>query len=489
MRDSLLQTVSPESVGISSGAISDYIDGVIGRGVNLHSFIMMRHGKICAEGYCPPYTEDRLQRMYSMSKSFTAIAVGLMIDEGKISLNDKVADYFPEYMPENPHPYVLSMTIEDLLKMATPFTLTNHHDKGGPWVKTFFNSVVTHAPGSTFLYATAAPHTLCALVEKISGMSMLDFMRTRLLDEIGFSKESYCIKGTDGYSWGGSGIMATLRDLAKVASVLLNGGSFRGRQLISEEYVKRATSCRIYTPPRNAYLGGGYGYQIWMMKDGGFAFHGQGSQYAVCFPEKDFLFCCTAGEQGSEINDYLIVEQLYETVLPVIGESLDENPDALIALRNKCAQMQLKTQCGAGSSPMVESINGRSFILDENPMDISELTFSFFDKRGVLSYRRAGEDKKIEFGFGQNVEFLFPEKHYYGEQIGVPSGKEYRAYASAGWVNPETLIIRIMTLDEYLGTLTMRFSFKDDDITVLMGKNAEWFFDEYQGIAGGKMVH
>ena len=146
----------------------------------------------------------------------------------------------------------------------------------------------------------------------------------------------------------------------------------------------------------------------------------------------------------------------------------------------------------SGSTALSENllkfyVNGKEYKLYENPMDISKVSFSFSEKRGTLTYNRAGSEKKIEFGFGEDVSFSFPETHYYGEQIGVPSGKKYRAYGSAGWVDESTLMIRVATLDDYLGRLTMRFSFKDDDVSILMGKNAEWFFDEYQGLAGGKM--
>ena len=106
MKDTVLKTTTPESVGISSKVIREYIESLIERGVNLHSFLVMRDGKICAEGYCPPYTEDKLQRMYSISKTFSSAAIGMMVTEGRIKLSDKITDYFPEYVPENPHKYL-----------------------------------------------------------------------------------------------------------------------------------------------------------------------------------------------------------------------------------------------------------------------------------------------------------------------------------------------------------------------------------------------
>lgn len=489
MKDTKLTKTSPESVGIPSETIRNYIEALIERGVNLHSFLVLKNNKICAEGYCPPYTEDKLQRMYSISKTFTSIAIGLLADEGKISLKDKIVNYFPDYLPENPHKWLLDMTIEDLLKMSTCFTETLHRSGGGPWVKSYLNCPVTHPAGTVFIYDTAGTHTLCAVVERVTGMKMLDYMRTRFLDKIGFSKDAWCIKGTDGYSWGGSGILATLRDLAKFASTVMHGGRFDGKQLLSEEYVKKATSKQIFN---DEYANGclwneGYGYQIWILKDGAFAFRGMGSQHAICFPDKDLIFCCTADNQGAELWDRLIYEELYRRLLPYVGnEKLAENEAELTKLEQMCSEMKLPVVKGEKDSPLRESVNGVTYILDDGPVQISKLCFSFDGDEGKLTYFTPRGEKQILFGFGKHMEYEFPEDHYFYEQIDVPSGKGYRAWSSAAWADEHTLVLRTETLDEYLGNFTATFSFKGDEIGVIIVKTAEFFFDEYPGVCGGR---
>lgn len=486
MKDNKLATATPESLGISSGAVRDYIEALIGRGVNLHSILVMRKGKICAEGYCPPYTEDKLQRMYSISKSFTSAAIGLMVTEGRISLDDKITDYFPEYLPENPHKWLLDIRIEDLLKMASAHIHTKHFDKGGPWVKEYLNCPVNHPPGTFFLYDTAASHILCALVEKLSGMTMLEYMRKKM-SEVGLSEDAWCIKGTDGYSWGGSGVMATLRDLAKFALVMSNGGSFEGKQLIDADYVKKATTAQIFNDQftNGVRWATGYGYQIWTIEGDGFAFRGMGSQHAICFPKQELIVCCTCDNQGAELKDRLIYEELYRRLLPALGEPMEENAEEYKKLQKVCSEMKLALVKGEKDSLYRDKVNGSVYVLEENRMEISELCFEFSDDEGVMKYVTPRGNKEIRFGFEKHVEYIFPETHYYGEQINVPSGKGYRTWSSAAWTDDHTLVIRTETLDEYLGNFTATFSFKGAEIGVVMNKTAEWFFEEYWGHAGG----
>lgn len=492
MKDTMLKTVSPESVGISSKAINDYIDYLGKRGVNIHSFLMIRHGKICAEGYYGSYTEDKLQRMYSISKTFTSAAIGLMVDEGKIKLTDRIADYFPEYVPENPHQALLDITIEDMLKMAVAFCWdstnpgTMHNDQSKNWARSFFEAKVTHPSNTGFLYDTAASHVMAALVEKLSGKKMMEYMRDKLFDPIGFSKDAWCIEGPEGSSWGGSGVMATLRDLAKFALVFLNKGKFNGQQLISEEYITKATSKQLDLDVFEGTFWTDYGYQVWIMKDYGFCFRGMGSQHAICVPEKDFIFCCTADNQYFPRLDSLIYEELLDHLVPSITDEVLTEGEDYESLKEKCANLKLQIQRGELTSPWMDKVNGVVYNVEDNPMGVSKIRLSFEKDKGKLDYTTPRGDKTIYFGFGKQEEYLFPETHYYGKRIGEPSGEMYRALSSAAWTDEHKLVILTHTIDEYLGNITMSFGFKDDCVGIMMRKNAEWFFNEYHGYALGK---
>lgn len=486
MKDRVLETATPESVGIPSGVIADYITYLAERGVNLHSILIMRGEKICAEGYCEPYSEEIVQRIYSCSKSVTSIAVGLLLGEGKINLNDKISDYFPEALPENPHEWVMDIRIKDTLMMSNAFANTHHNPRSMPWVKQFFHSEPTHPPRTQFIYDTAGSHTLCALVEKLTGKTMVEYIREKL-SPLGISDDAWCIKGTDGYSWGGSGVVMTLRDMAKLLMLVKNGGSFDGVQLLPEDYAKEAIAYHNFNDPETKGLRWdvGYGYQIWRMQQGGFAFRGMGSQHAVCFPEQDLIVCCTSDNQGTEIWDRLFFEGIYERLLPALTVPLEENEEDFKRLKEVCA-LKIPIVKGEYDSPLIKEINGACYTLEPNPMEISQLSFEFNENGGMLHYLTPRGEKEIPFGYGKPVSYTFPETHYYGERIGIPSGKGYLAHTSGAWKNDKTIVLRTHTSGCYLGNITMTFGFDEDKIGIRMHKTAEWFFNEYTGLAGGK---
>jgi len=484
-----LEVVTPESIGLPSSAVLRFIERLEKKQLCMHSFIMLRHGKIAAEGYYPPFHKDKFHRMYSISKTFVAVAVGLMADEGLISLDDKIADYFTEMLPENVHPYIAAMTIRDLLMMATPFDNDTYNQHDENWVWTFFNTPPTHPPGTIFSYNTAATVTLTALVEKLTGMNFLDYMRPRLLDVIGFSKDAWCIKRPEGGSWGGSGVLCTPRDLAKFALVLLNKGKWGDRQLVSEQYVTEAVSRQIDNSVNSKYpeLCFGYGYQIWRTRNSGFALLGMGSQYAVCLPDKDFILVTTCDSQSFDTGYCDVLDSLWEEIYPFLNnETLPDNPVDYKKLTDKISKLEMPPVNGKLTSPVAEAVSGIKYRLNPNPMGISHVRFTFEGKAGRMEYKNATGEHCINFGFGSYIEGKFPEKHYYGEQIGKQSGSCYDCVASAAWADERTLIIHVYIVDIYCGTLKINVTFKENEISLLMMKVAEWFLDEYHGFAGGQ---
>ena len=273
MQSTLLEHAAPESLGIPSRAIIGFLDELAALCFPMHSILLARHGKLAAEGYCPPFDAGRRHRMYSVSKSFTSVAVGLLIGEGKLHLDDRAADFFPEYLPDHPHPYILEATIRHLLMMATFNEVSAYNFQTPNFVRAFFdNRFAKHKPGTVFRYDTAATNTLCAIVEKLTGKRMVEYMRP-LFDEIGVSKDICSLETPEGGSWTGSGILATPRDLMRFGLLCLNRGAWDGRQLVSREYMTAATSWQIDTTVARNNQGpsDGYGYQFWMLGDGGFA--------------------------------------------------------------------------------------------------------------------------------------------------------------------------------------------------------------------------
>jgi CubicO group peptidase (beta-lactamase class C family) len=478
---------SPERVGIPSSAILNFIERIDKQQICMHGFMLVRKGQIAAEGYWAPYQADSMHRMYSISKSFVALAIGLMIDEGKLSLEDRVARFFADKAPQDLHPYLAEATVRDLLMMSTPHDTNSYNRHDRDFAATFFHKKPSHPPGTIFSYDTAATVVLGTIVERISGVPFLTYMREPLLDPIGFSNDAWCVQTPEGTSWGGSGVICRLRDMAKLAYVCLNNGRWQDEQLISEAYIRAATSKQIDNSLLNHRFG--YGYQIWMLRDNGFAFRGMGSQFAFCFPEQEFIFACNADTQGDGSSGEEIENAFYEEIYSKLQPSpLPDNSETNARLNETIAGLKILPQRGSLSSSFKEKVDGKWYRLNDNPMQMTRTRFVFDGEDGVWEYVNATGAHQLRFGIGRTVSGLFPETHYFGERIGTPSGRGYQCLSSAAWVEEHKLNLLVYITDDYLGTLKISFAFKDDQISIYAVKVAEWFLDEYTGFAGGELA-
>ena len=208
-------TFTPEEAGIPSSALIRFLNALKRQRVCLHSFLIIRHNKIAYEANWSPMNSTELHRMYSVSKSFVSVAIGMLQEEGKISLDDKIVDYFPEYNVNNLHPYHKNATIKDMLKMSSLFDDQPYDGaKDLDWISTFFHTKPQHESGSIMCYDTMATILCSVIVEKVTGKKLLDYMRPAFLDPIGFSEDAWCVETPCGHSWAGSGIMCSTRDLA-----------------------------------------------------------------------------------------------------------------------------------------------------------------------------------------------------------------------------------------------------------------------------------
>ena len=471
----ILSYVTPESQGVPSEAIISFMDDLEQNNMNMHSFMLIRNGKILAECYWPYFSADKKHRMFSVSKSFTSVAIGMMIDEGRISLDDKVADFFPEYLPENPHPYILQATVRHLLTMSTfnPSTSSGHDD----WVKAFFyDPREKHEPGTRFFYDTSATNVLCGIVEKLNGRPILEYMRP-VLDEIGICKDIWCIRSPEGRSWTGSGIMATTEDLARFALLCMNMGEWNGKQLISREYMKAATSYQIDNGAQ------GYGYQFWCIRDGGFACDGLGGQYALCLPGKNIILITTADNQAISNYSSVIKEAFYKLAGKVEQPTLPENIIAQKNLEEKISNVFTPLPEGSKTTVNASKYSGVRYSLGENRMRIKWMSVDISSEKCILRYGNNAGEHSIILGMGEYKFQKFPEK-YYGAQIGTVE-KNYDTIAAAAWKDENTLSGLIYSIDDYLGSINLTMSFTDNKLNVNMRKVGNYFFDNYQGSAEG----
>jgi len=360
------------------------------------------------------------------------------------------------------------------------------------------NREPSHKSGTVFIYDTSGTVMLNGIVEKISGKNLLDYMRPKLLDYLGFSRDAWCIERPEGGAWGGSGVLCSTHDLAKFALFLLNKGNWNGKQLISEDYINQATSALIDNrlSTGNPELQFGYGYQIWRTRHNGFATVGMGSQMSVCVPEKDLVFLVTGDTQIIPDGNDIILDAFWTDVYPYITktetEKLPENKIAYKKLQDKLNNLEFLPVDGKFTpEKSLELYNNKKYNFDKNKnrMNISDIKFIFDGDSGIMNYTNNTGNHEINFGICKYEDEIreFPETHYFGKQIGIPKNSGYKYKASGAWFNDETFIIYLYIIDDYFGTLKINAKFSDDgkNITLFMNKAAEWFLDEYYGIATG----
>lgn len=489
----MFEYATPESVGISSENVLAFIKALDDHHLSTHSFIMARGNKIFAEGYYAPFEPNFKHRMYSVSKSFMAIAVGFLIQDGKISLDDKLVDYFPEYVEGNPN-------INDRFKMTTLRHLITMQSCGyctPQWIeggvsdraKRYFEGPANKTPGSVFSYDSHGSGMLGTIVERITGKPFLEYLKEKFLLDIGFSPDAYCIQAPGGHSFGDSGIMCTPRDLLLFARFVMNGGSWNGKQYLNADFVREATKKQVSTSLSSVTTDSsyGYGYLIWKAPDDGFAFVGMGDQLAICDPKRDFIFIINSDNQGfGEFSRTIIYENLYNGIIRKLSDPLPENIEKLAELEEYIKNLQLYSLTENPNCDLPEKIKGITYKLEPNSMNIEYVRFDFEGNKGKMSYKNLQGEKEITFGIGHNEISLFPQEDYSDLVASVPcKGNRYRCAISADFPDNNTLRIKVQAIDKYFGNLNMNFGFNGNNVGIFMTKTAEAFFNEYYGTANG----
>lgn len=444
----------------------------------VHSFLLYRDGKTAVEAYFAPYGRESLHRMYSVTKSFVSLAVGLLADKGMVSLEDPVVKYFEEYLPEDIHPWLAEMTLKDMLKMETCYGSTTYKkDLTKNWVESFFTTEPDRRPGRIFQYDTSAAHTLCALVEKLTGMELLDFLRKECLDEMGFSPDAYIIKDPFGVSMGGSGLMARPSDLLKVGILLLNGGCWNGKQIYPEWYIKEAASCQVLTgiSRHNQDERQGYGYQFWQFRNGGFGCYGMGGQYVLCFPKYRAVCVTTADTLGINGGQQQILDCIYSYIMPWLEEEPEEEtlPVVFEGLTQKPAAHEadgaLLERLACGGQRRYRSLTADAWF-QEIGIEISA------DKTGGSFWYRCPEGEgRLSFSLGGWQETVFP---FYGQTCAV----------SAGFARENDLMIRAQITGEDSSSVCIHLAFREESLSAFFTSTGENKFLEFRGFFEGKIV-
>ncbi|MCR5311011.1 MAG: beta-lactamase family protein [Lachnospiraceae bacterium] len=452
-------------------AVFDFIRRCHERNISLHGFMAVKGSKVVAERYFAPFDENSIHRMFSVSKSFTSLAVGCLASEGLIGLDDKICDRLPEYVDENTHPWIKEMTIRQMLMMSTCHSQTTYKRfEDDDWAKTFFTVRPDHRSGTLFAYDTSSSHVLAKLVEKITGKKMLDYLREQFLDKIGFSKEAYMITDPAGTSQGGSGLMCTLRDAMKVACLLKNGGVYEKEQLIPEVFLKEATVKQIDTDPFSAEDdGAGYGYFFWKTRYKGFAMEGMGSQLFYIFPDLDFAFGVIADTQGLVAGQQLLTDIFYDTLYRWVRPK-NWKPYALG--NDMPAEEMFGLPKGKPDSLTARRVQGKTAVFEENAMGLKSIRFDFDKKQ--LHFSMESMDYDLEYETGKWKEFIFP-------------GSDQKAVIAGAWRSENRFLIKIQIIGEDLSPVAIEIGFRTDRAVSVRMKNTSEpkILKNFSGFAGG----
>lgn len=465
---------------IPAKVINSFLTDLEKSKVNIHGFIMLSHGACIAEGYWKPFHQDSLHRMYSAGKSVTSLAIGLLQEEGKLNINDQICPYFKDKLGESVHPWIQETTIKHMLCMTTPHQTTTYKRYQGDWVESFFRVAPTHKPGTIFSYDTSATHVLAALVEKLSGMDLMSYLRMKAFDKIGVSKEAMFLKDPAGVSQGGSGLMCTLRDLVSIACLCMDEGVYQGKPLLPKTYLQEAIAYQVPTM-QQPFLDEqfGYGYQIWKSREDGFCFYGMGGQLALCFPKYQFILGIMADTIGNPNGLKDIYDAFYDNVYEYLKEKPQlsdfSNELEFKELKNRISQLSLQAIGGVYTSSIEESINHMSYQLSDHELSFGKVQVHLYHKSGILEFERQGAKQKLEFGFGNFKTQKFPNT-------------SFDCITSAAWLQDNLLFIRCYVIEECYAHLDISIRFIHDTITIGMKRTEEEFLVGYQGIMTGQMI-
>ncbi|QSF47734.1 serine hydrolase [Paenibacillus tianjinensis] len=364
--------------------------------------MLLRHGHVVAEGWWSPYRPELPHMLFSLSKSFTATAIGLAVSEQLLSLEDKVVSFFPDESPAEPGDNLSQMNISHLLMMGTGHTMDTMTDMlqshEGNWVRAFLQLPVEEVPGTYFLYNTGATYMLSAILQKVTNQTLLEYLGPRLFTPLGIKDPTWesCPRGIN---IGGYGLNLTTEDIAKFGQLYLQQGQWNNRQILSREWVAAASSKQIANgdgSPDSGEWSQGYGYQFWNCRHGAFRADGAFCQLCIVMPEQDAVVVITSGTNDTQ----QVMDAVWELLLPAMKSAplLQEEPSAVADLAAQLSTLQIEPPRCIQSSSLESSMSAQVYKLEANELDIDTLEVSFSGDEAVLTIQEKSGRQSLVFG-------------------------------------------------------------------------------------------
>ena len=452
-----LQHASPEAEGISSAAILKFVNTAEKKIDALHSFILLRHGCIVAQGWWSPYGPDYVHQLFSLSKSFTSTAIGLAVAEGRLSVDDPVLSFFPDDAPAKPGKNLVAMKVRHLLSMSTghDHDTTGHlwRRKDGNWAAAFLARPVKFEPGTHFLYNTGATYMLSAIVQKLTGQTLMEYLTPRLFEPLGIDG-AWWESDPRGINVGGWGLNIKTDAIARFGQMYLNKGVWNGQRILPEAWVEEASSGQA---PFSAGGGPdwkqGYGYQFWRCQHNAYRGDGAFGQYCIVMPDQDAVLAITSGVKDMQA----VLDLVWKILLPAMQtEPLPADDAACAQLNDKLGKLALKPIKGKRTSDVAARVSGRTYQFPTNDQRIKSASFAFGKDADTLTIREGRREHAITIGHGQWIEGATA----FGYD-GPPPAPERKVAASGAWTADDTYTAKLCLYETpFRPTLTFRFTGK-----------------------------
>lgn len=455
-QSTLIPSATPESQGISSSAILKFIEKADQEIDAMHSIMILRHGNLITKGWWAPFNPENPHIMHSLSKSFTSTAIGFAVDEGLLSIYDPVISFFPDDTPENPSQNLRSMRVIDLLTMNTGHITPPSPDGNVKnWAKLFLEKDVDLKPGTHFKYNSMATYMLSAIMHKLTGQSLVEFLQPRLFDPLGIKTPRWdkCPMGLDVGGWG---LHIVTEDIARFGQLYLQKGKWEGKQLISEKWVEMATSRQVSNgSDPDSDWDQGYGFQFWQCRHNCYRGDGAFGQYCIVMPEQDAVIAITSASD----NMGQVMQLIWDYLLPEFkNESLPENPEAFAKLESKTYGLKVKPVEGDPQSPISRNISRKTYLLRENPAGLKSVSFDL-----------NGNDHSIEISTEQNTQTIpvGTGKYLKGSDeklLPFTGNLPSKIAASGAWISANEYKLRVYFYED-TGRINYTFKFDGDELS------------------------
>lgn len=458
-----LERALPESQGVCSEGIVGFLDAVAQDPVRLHSIMLLRHGRVVAEGWWKPFGPNHRRYLYSLSKSFTSTAVGLAISEGLLNIDDRVVSFFPDDLPATISDNLAAMRVSDLLTMTTGHATDTTPALFTPglvnWVQAILALPVDHAPGTHFVYNSGATYMLAAIVQSRTGRTLLDYLTERLLTPLGIVNATWeaCPRGIHVGGWGMS---ITTEDIARFGQFCLQRGLWEGRQLVPATWIDAATSAQVPNDGVDRQQEPidwqqGYGYQFWRCRHNAYRGDGAFGQYCIVMPEQDAVLAITSESPNMQV----VLNRVWAHLLPAFE---DDSLEAADEAATRLATLRLEPPGPRAAPADPGSWLGREFQMEPNQTGLRSIWVEDDGNGYRLSLKDEREEHTVRCGLDGWIEndsrmpLLLPTMMQLGH-FGAYATPISLA-AAAAWTASDTLTLTWQYLETpHRTTMTCQF--------------------------------